>query len=405
MKLIALRRHNPFFQNNASSNRFLSLAKGLGNQGVSLKVILTDGYLSLSEKNEFNIAGIKDGIEYEYVNFITPKGIWSRRFKTYFLDFIYYRIIAKRILQTVLQYEGPIVWTTDDLRHQKISLGLKRKAGCKLFIELNEFLDIHKQQTVNLLQYRIAERSRRLFETVTISHLDGMALMTNALMKYFITMGNPPPRLLHLPMTVDMDRFQSKLNSSTNIAVDKPYIVYVGVLSNRKDGIDILLKAFHQISLEFSSISLQIFGPWHPDVNFHKQFIKENGLSDRVIIHGEVDRDEIPDILLNATALVLPRPDSHQARGGFPTKLGEYLASGVVVCATKVGEIPLYLEDGISAYLAEPGSSNSFAMALRQCLSDTGKAQEIGKNGREVARKYFNMNLQAKELSVFLRLL
>jgi trehalose synthase len=76
-----------------------------------------------------------------------------------------------------------------------------------------------------------------------------------------------------------------------------------------------------------------------------------------------------------------------------------------VVCATKVGEIPLYLEDGISAYLAEPGSSNSFAMALRQCLSDTGKAQEIGKNGREVARKYFNMNLQAKELSVFLRLL
>ena len=50
----------------------------------------------------------------------------------------------------------------------------------------------------------------------------------------------------------------------------------------------------------------------------------------------------------------MARPDSRQARGGFPTKLGEYLATGKPVCVTKVGEITVYLEDNVSAFLAEP---------------------------------------------------
>ncbi len=57
-------------------------------------------------------------------------------------------------------------------------------------------------------------------------------------------------------------------------------------------------------------------------------------------------------------------PDSKQAQGGFPTKLGEYLATGNPVCATTVGEIPDYLVDGESVYFAVPGSVDSFADAM-----------------------------------------
>ena len=48
--------------------------------------------------------------------------------------------------------------------------------------------------------------------------------------------------------------------------------------------------------------------------------------------------------------LVLARPDNIQAKGGFPTKLGEYLATGNPVVVTKVGEIPNYLIDGVNAF-------------------------------------------------------
>jgi glycosyltransferase involved in cell wall biosynthesis len=116
----------------------------------------------------------------------------------------------------------------------------------------------------------------------------------------------------------------------------------------------------------------------------------------------EYPRDSIPSILKNASLLVLPRPASKQAQGGFPTKLGEYLATGNPVCSTTVGEISDYLVDGESVYFAEPGSVESFAGAMERALSDPIKAREVGLNGRKVAEKYFNKDIQAKILYDFL---
>ena len=117
---------------------------------------------------------------------------------------------------------------------------------------------------------------------------------------------------------------------------------------------------------------------------------------------GEFSRDKIPAIIKNASLLALPRPDSKQAQGGFPTKLGEYLATGNPVCATTVGEIPDYLIDDESIYFAEPGSINSFADAMKRALSNPLKAKRIGTNGRKVAETHFNKDIQAKKLYDFL---
>ena len=125
-------------------------------------------------------------------------------------------------------------------------------------------------------------------------------------------------------------------------------------------------------------------------------------MQDKVFWKGEFSRDAIPAIIKNASVLALPRPDSKQAQGGFPTKLGEYLATGNPVCATKVGEIPDYLVDGESVFFAEPGSVNSFAEAMRKALSNAAEAEQIGKKGLEVAQKHFNKDIQSKLLYHFL---
>lgn len=69
----------------------------------------------------------------------------------------------------------------------------------------------------------------------------------------------------------------------------------------------------------------------------------------------------MPQMLKNAEALVLDRPNSLQAQYGFPTKLGEYLLTGNPVVVTKVGDIPLYLKDGVSALLSEDRNPKEFA--------------------------------------------
>ena len=103
-------------------------------------------------------------------------------------------------------------------------------------------------------------------------------------------------------------------------------------------------------------------------------------------------------MIKQAAILALARPPSHQADGGFPTKLGEYLATGNPVCVTKTGGIPDYLSDEGNAFLAEPGSVESFCDALMRATADPLRAKKVGKNGRATAEKSFSMALVIPDL-------
>ncbi len=122
----------------------------------------------------------------------------------------------------------------------------------------------------------------------------------------------------------------------------------------------------------------------------------------RIIFTGRIDKDQVPHYLMNAKILALARPDSIQAQGGFPTKLGEYLATGRPVVVTRTGEIPLYLHHGQNALLCEPGNVDDFANKLRWALENYDHACRIGANGRIIAETVFNSRIQAKKLSTFL---
>ena len=204
---------------------------------------------------------------------------------------------------------------------------------------------------------------------------------------------------MHLPMTVDMSRFQSV---TTSVEYKKPYIAFTGTMTNHKDGVDILIKAFAKVADKYLAYHLYLAGFWHYDVPMQEKLIEEYGLQDRIHYIGTLTRKQIPPFVCNASVLALSRPDSHQAQGGFPTKLGEYLATGNPVCVTKVGEIPDYLEDNISAFMAEPGNVDSFADALDRALLDEKNAKEVGTKGIEVAKRNFDVRLQAKRLDDFL---
>jgi len=224
--------------------------------------------------------------------------------------------------------------------------------------------------------------------------------MTKALYKFFDELNIPSLKLLHLPMTVDLGRFSNIQSSS--LGFKNPYILFVGVMNNAKDGVDILIDAFSQIAQNFPKYNLYLVGPWQYDTPGHLQKIKDYKLAERVFWINEVNRNEIPPLLLNSNLLVLPRPDSKQAQGGFPTKLGEYLASGKPVCATNIGEIPDYLTDNETVFFAKPGSSSSFADAMERALSSEEKSLEVGQKGKLIAEKFFNKDIQSGVLYEFL---
>jgi glycosyltransferase involved in cell wall biosynthesis len=91
------------------------------------------------------------------------------------------------------------------------------------------------------------------------------------------------------------------------------------------------------------------------------------------------------------------------ASAGFPFKLGEYLATGKPVIASRIDDVDKYLEDRRSAVLIEPGSVEAIAEAMRYILRRPDAARAIGREGREVARNAFEKTRLGQALYEFLR--
>lgn len=392
MKILLLRQYNPFVEAGASANRFRGLIEGLRALGHTVDVAVIGGCISPNEKN---VSG--EGVL--YLSRANHYSYWQSRLNTYLFDSIHTKAAVCRLKHLdLLLYD--IVWVTKSAAVLNCYLSVKEKINAKSFIELNEFNDIYKGKgnTGNILQRLKGSQSNSVFKDA-VESIDLFGVMTKTLLQYYRSLAKPEAKFLHLPMTVDLSRFE---NVGDTAEYSKPYIAFTGTFNNAKDGVDVLIKAFAKIADKYPALNLYLAGFWHYDVPGQEALIKQFGLGSRVHYLGTLNRDQIPTFVCNASVLALSRPDSHQAQGGFPTKLGEYLATGNPVCVTKVGEIPDYLEDNVSAFMAEPGDVDSFADALDRALSDRENAERVGLNGRKVAEENFDAKLQSERLVRFL---
>lgn len=238
----------------------------------------------------------------------------------------------------------------------------------------------------------------KFYVNTTYRLFDGLIVMTKPLMDYFKDKVRKNSRLFEMPMTVDFERFDI---DRTNTEYGS-YVAYCGNMAGNKDGVLNLIEAFNGIAIKHPDVKLLLIGGSSNQNDWDKivKRVKETA-NDNIKLYGKASRDEIPSLLKNAKVLALARPSSLQSTGGFPTKLGEYLATGNPVVVTAVGDIPQYLNE-TNAFVVEPDNNDSFAYALSKVLSDYEKAKEIGMNGRELAMSVFNSKVQSQRLYEYL---
>lgn len=201
--------------------------------------------------------------------------------------------------------------------------------------------------------------------------------------------------ILQIPILVDFERFSFKDEKKNN---PQKIITYVGNMGNKKDGLENLIESMFIVKKANKNIQLQLIGA-APEKEMLPLIskVKSLGLNEQILFLGKKKVEEIPSLLFNSDLLVLARPDNNQAKAGFPTKLGEYLACAKPVVITTTGEIPKYLKHNVSAYLAKPDDIDDFAEKIIYALSDENAA-EIGKRGYEVANTNFNYQVYGREI-------
>ncbi|MCE5348297.1 MAG: glycosyltransferase family 4 protein [Bacteroidales bacterium] len=371
----------------AYTNRILSLAKGLIRTGVNVKIfIIYPG----KDSRVVSKKGVFDQVPYEY---LTP-------LRTSKNKVIKKLIGAKGIANTCYN-----LLTKDKNTDAIISFAESpvQNSIISFFAHLKKILFIREANEYPKELLTKGKGGLSAFDDMKIRNslksLDGLICISRSLKDYFQAEYSFKKPVLIIPIVVDKTRFGNE-----HIKINDKYISYCGNLFGEKDGVDILVKAFAKISLKHSFLRLKLIGDISNAIEFEKLKFLVNSLniSDKVDFTGYLDRDEIPFHLINSYILVLARPDNIQAQGGFPTKLGEYLATSKPVVVTAVGDIPQFLKDGVNAFLALPGDVNSFSEKLTYVIENYSVAQKAGNEGHKLVDKDFSPDYQATRIVGFI---
>jgi glycosyltransferase involved in cell wall biosynthesis len=167
--------------------------------------------------------------------------------------------------------------------------------------------------------------------------------------------------------------------------VDDVEILYNAVLAARGQGIKISLirigRNYARFSTDFSPV-----------------------LDKYIFELGDLDPKDIPTYLRASDMMVQPGETNDFNEHRFPSKLPMFLASSRPVILTHSVMTP-HLTDGYNAIILRKSTCQEIVKAIESLARSRKRRIEMGRNGRDFARKHFSWAKTAHDVSAFYNLI
>lgn len=240
---------------------------------------------------------------------------------------------------------------------------------------------------------------KRMCYKLILPFYSGYISMTENLLSFYQNIYNNKGVIVS--SITDISRFE-KFNTQLE-KTDKKFfnLTYMGNMELSKDNVDNIIEAIALLKDKYEFI-LNLYGkPSLKDKNKLINLIAKYKL-ENLVKFNFASFNEIPEILSKADILLSSQPNTVRAAGGFPTKLGEYLATGKPVLLTNVGEIGNLFYDKQELYLAEPNNPSAYAKQLSYIFDHYDEAIEVGKRGKNKIIKNYSHIHAGKTIINFL---
>jgi glycosyltransferase involved in cell wall biosynthesis len=300
---------------------------------------------------------------------------------------------VRRVRQSAKDQPTAVVALVDDDPLTLLALVvLCRLARVKVVCERSEFPFVYSTRRLRNAAFRFINNR------IGYPNLDGVVVISSLLERHFRDMLGGAVKVHRVPIMVDLPQLKPSSESSEKV------VMYCGNLDHKGE-VDSVIQTFHTASGDEGDWRLEILGGSSNTTRLAalRNMCRELGIEDRVIFHGPVPRVSVYSHLLRAAVLVLPRRDALFSRAGFPTKLAEYLATGKPVVVTATGDIPMYLQDSVSAFLVPANDDRAFSAKLEVAMSDKVFAQRVGMAGRQVAEANFDSRVVCSDVLTLLK--
>lgn len=148
-------------------------------------------------------------------------------------------------------------------------------------------------------------------------------------------------------------------------------------------GVDLLVRALARVAGTDRGWRLLLVGDG-PQAASLRELAATLGVADLVEMTGAVDPADIPAYLHQMDVAVAPYPECPDMYFS-PLKLYEYLAAGLPVIASAIGQVRGVLTDGVDGLLVPAGDIEALAGALAELRADPARRTALGAAARRTA--------------------
>ena len=378
----------------ASTNRVHQLCKGLKNNEVDVKLIITNPTERTADTRNDQIEGIYEGVRYKYLSKTThrAKGLIVRKLN----DFGCYLLTYWHILFSVTRNDAIIVIGGATFDFRILIPILARIVRKNVYLEINEYPFVTRKEGLRKTFMLF------IFFRIVVPAYNGFIVISELLSKEIGKFKSKSARIIKIPIISE----EQKLDTLSMVPpYSLPYIIHSGSMIEQKDGIIGSLQAFAKVREEFGLKIIYLLAgnqALSPQIDSIKQFIKIEGLEDSVFFLGLLNRADLTYYYRHAKLAIVNKSHNKQNEYCFATKISDYIAYGIPMILTKVGEISNYFEHDYNAILVEPDNVDQIANAIERLVNDGELAEKLAKNAKSLLEKDFNTDVNGARLRDFI---
>jgi glycosyltransferase involved in cell wall biosynthesis len=291
-------------------------------------------------------------------------------------------LAANYRLRAALEYEEPF-----DLVYERYSLwsyaGMQyaSAAGVPGLLEVNAPLIEEQAQYRDLVDRRSAEQVAEW----AFTSASALIAVSDEMAAYLERQPGTNGRIHVIPNGVNPERFRPGLPPSCPAPSGTFTVGFVGSLKPWH-GLSTLVDAFALLPRAEQIARLLIVGDG-PERSSVADKVSSYGLQEAVHFAGSVDPEAVPGFLASMSVGVAPYPDLPSFYFS-PLKVFEYLAAGLPVVASRVGQLAELIQDGVNGLLSPAGDAKSLAAALHRLQKDPELRYRLEQAARATALEH-----------------
>jgi glycosyltransferase involved in cell wall biosynthesis len=235
---------------------------------------------------------------------------------------------------------------------------------------------------------RLAASTFSLLERYACARFDGMIAATPTIREKFLKIN---------PNTVDVNNYPmvGELDSAGSWDDKQGEVCYVGAIASIR-GIREVIRAGEFLQ---SSARLNLVGTF-PEPAVEAEVKASPGWR-RVNAHGFLDRHGVREVMKRSLAGIVSFHPLPNHLDSLPTKMFEYMSSGIPVIAS---DFPLWreiIEGNRCGICVDPLDPKAIAAAIDYLVTNPDAARTMGENGRKAVLEKYNWTVQANKLTAF----